>query len=117
MGSSKYGDSPLKCNRKNSTDSFFKLIFYVVNHMCSLFQWTQVFVLVRAGGKQFWILRASLHTVNGVIYKVCATNAGPTAQVMLGLEGTQVVFCATVKNTIYLQGEQIFFSMKFPERR
>lgn len=28
---------------------------------------------------------------------------------MLGLVGTRDVFCATVKNAVYLQGEQIFF--------
>lgn len=96
MGSSKYSDSPLKCNCKNSTGSFFKLIVYVVNHLCSLFWRTQVFALVRAGGKQFWILRASLRTVNGVIYKVCATNAGPTAQVMLGHSGC--ILCHSEKH-------------------
>lgn len=44
-----------------------------------------------------------------VIYKVCATDADPAAQVMLGLVGTRVVFCAAVKNTVYMQVEQIFF--------
>lgn len=37
MGSAKYGDSPLKCNWKDSAGSFFKLVLYVVNHTCSLF--------------------------------------------------------------------------------
>lgn len=49
-----------------------------------------------------------------VIYKVCATDADTAAQVMLGLIGTRVVFCAAVKNTVYMQVDQIlFFSLNF----
>lgn len=67
---------------------------------------TQVFAVIRARGKRFWIIRASLCTMNRVTYKVCATNTDPAAQVVLGLVGTRVVFCAAVKNAVYLQGEQ-----------
>lgn len=74
---------------------------------------TQVFAVIGAGGKRFWILRASLCTMNRVTYKFCATNTDPAAQVVLGLVGTRVVFCAAVKNAVYLQGEQFFFSWNF----
>lgn len=61
-GSSKYADSPLKCNYKVSPE-------------------------VRAGGKRFGLIRASLCSVSRGTYKVCATNADPALQVMLGLVG------------------------------
>ena len=75
VGSSKCGDSPPKSNCKNSTSCFFKLVLYVVNHVCSLLWQTQVFTVARAGGKCFGAVRASLRTVSRVICKVCATNA------------------------------------------
>lgn len=111
MGSSQYSDSPLKCNCKDSTSCFFKLILYVVNHTCPLFWQTQVFADVRAGRKLFGIIRASLCAMCGVIYQVSATSAYPAAQVMLGLVGTQLYFVLQWKR---LSGRaNFFFSWNF----
>lgn len=49
------------------------------------------------------MIRASLQSMSGVISKVCAPIADLGAQVMLGLVDNWVVFCTTMKNTVYLQ--------------
>lgn len=56
------------------------------------------------------MIRASQRTMSRVISKVCAPIADLGARVMLGLVDNWVVFCITMKNTVYLQGVHFFFS-------